>query len=61
MEDLKTEFGKEFVDCIMGKCKTLNCRNVAENDLSVLINKKEQLCQKEKELMVQKSVDLRKK
>ena len=61
MEDLKTEFGKEFVDCIMGKCKTLNCRNVAENDLSVLINEKEQLYQKEKELMVQKSVDLRKK
>jgi hypothetical protein len=61
MEDLKETFGKEFIDCILGKCKTLNCRNVAENDLSVLINEKEQLCQKEKELMVQKSVDLRKK
>ena len=52
MEDLKTEFGKEFVDCILGKCNT-NC--------VYCLNKKEQLCQKEKELMVQKSVDLRKK
>ena len=51
MEDLKTEFGKEFVDCILGKCNT-NC--------VYCLNKKEQLCQKEKELTEQKLVDLRK-
>ena len=52
MEDLKAEFGKEFVDCIMGKCKS-NC--------VYCLNEKEQLCQKEKELTELKLVDPRKK
>jgi hypothetical protein len=51
MEDLKETFGKEFIDCILGKCKD-NC--------VYCLNEKEQLCQKEKELTEQKLVDLRK-
>jgi hypothetical protein len=59
MEDLKETFGKEFIDCILGKCKDSKLSQ-CRRKLSVLINEKEQLCQKEKELTEQKSVDLRK-
>jgi hypothetical protein len=51
-DDLEQEFGKEFIDCILGKCKT-NCRYCAEE--------RKISCLKEKELMVQKSEDLRKR
>jgi len=50
MEDLKAEFGKDFIDCIMGKCKS-NC--------VYCLNEKEQLCQKEKERTELKLVDPR--
>lgn len=49
MKDLE-EFGKEFIDCILGKCEA-NC----------IYCRKEQICLKEKELMVQKEEDLPKK
>ena len=49
MKDLE-EFGKEFIDCILGKCEA-NC----------IYCRKEQSCLKEKELMVQKSEDHQRK
>ena len=47
MKDLE-EFGKEFVDCILGKCEA-NCNYCAEE--------RKVSCQKEKELMEKKLVD----
>ena len=49
---LEDDFGKEFIDCIQGKCKS-NC--------VYCLNEKEQLCQKEKELMEKKLVDHQRK
>jgi hypothetical protein len=51
-DDLEQEFGKEFIDCILGKCET-NCRYCKEE--------RKISCLKEKELMVQKSEDPRKR
>ena len=51
-DDLEEEFGKEFIDCILGKCED-NCRYCAEE--------RKVSCQKEKELMEKKLVDHPKK
>jgi hypothetical protein len=51
-DDLEEEFGKEFIDCILGKCET-DCRYCAEE--------RRISCLKEKELMVQKSEDHQRK
>jgi len=47
-DDLEQEFGKEFIDCILGKCEA-NCNYCAEE--------RKVSCQKEKELMEKKLVD----
>jgi organic radical activating enzyme len=47
-DDLEEEFGKEFIDCILGKCEA-NCNYCAEE--------RKVSCQKEKELMEKKLVD----
>jgi molybdenum cofactor biosynthesis enzyme MoaA len=51
-DDLEEEFGKEFIDCILGKCET-NCIYCAEE--------RKISCLKEKELMEKKSEDLPRK
>jgi len=51
-DDLEEEFGKEFIDCILGKCEA-NCNYCAEE--------RKVSCQKEKELMEKKLVDHPKK
>jgi organic radical activating enzyme len=47
-DDLEEEFGKEFIDCILGKCEA-NCNYCAEE--------RKVSCQKEKELTEKKLVD----